>query len=321
MPDPQPLPDWRSNPAALEPFSRVALVAVDLDGTLVGADGAVVDQIQTLQHGLLISRGGHQGVKLTFATGRSLTWVLKLQQELVRGVPKGTPLVLYNGSVVIEAVTGIVLFREELSADTLAAIVATTRGKDVDVYAYAGPSEWSIGEARPERVVAWSNRMDLPQVDVNGAPIEWNGAEGDLGSAVAVLIATRESAAAQRRLLVSLSEVVGISVTSSGGGYIEVRPQGSSKARGLEAAVAQLNIDRRRVLALGDSDNDIEMLEWAGLSVVVAGATPGAQAHSDFVTRRGASSGVIEVLRAIKHARRYFPPSPRRSPDAEHKLA
>jgi Cof subfamily protein (haloacid dehalogenase superfamily) len=305
MPKPQPIPDWRSDPEALRLFADVELIAVDLDGTLVGADGAVVDQVQSIQIGLRVGRWGRPGVRLTYATGRSLTWVQRLEQRLQSKIPSGTPLVLYNGSVVVEAVTGTVVHRREISLAALESIIEIAVPQGADVLAYSGPRDILEGP-EGETVAAWSQSGEQPERDVNGIEIEWGLSRSPKFEPVAVLVTTPRETSKLAGLLGLLSAIDDISVTTGGTNFFEIRPQGSNKATGLGAATARLGVDPSRVLALGDSDNDIEMLEWAGVAVVVAGATNRAQACSDYITRFGPSQGVIEVLRTIKYARRYF---------------
>jgi Cof subfamily protein (haloacid dehalogenase superfamily) len=297
------MPDWRSDPESLKPFANVELVAVDLDGTFVGADGAVVDQVQSLQLGLRVGRWGRPGVRLTYATGRSLTWVQRLERRLQTKIPSGTPLVLYNGSVVVEAVTNTVLHRREIPKESLESILDVAVPQGADVLAYSGPEE-VLGGPEGETVAAWSKNPQAER-DINGIRIVWGHTQAPFNP-VALLVTAPSSHSSLTALGANLSEVEGVSVTTGGSSFLEIRPRGSNKATGLGAATLQLDVDRSRVLALGDSDNDIEMLKWAGIAVVVAGATADAQECSDYMTRFGPSQGVIEVLRTIKYARRYF---------------
>lgn len=308
MSDALPFPDWRSDPKSLKPFADVRLIAVDLDGTFVLGDGAVADQVQSLQRGLWATRQGHPGVRLTYATGRSLTWVQSLEARLQTRIPSGTPLVLYNGSVVAEAATGVVIHRREIALDALESILKVVLArKGASVFAYSGPHEILTGPAM-EVVAAWSSGSERPEHDVNGVEIEWDPSDPRRFSPVAILVTVEDSALEQ--LKEELAAIGGLSITTGGPTYLEVRPPGSNKATGLCAATRKLGVDRRDVLALGDSDNDVEMLEWAGIAVVVSGATDRARASSDYVTRFGPSRGVLEVLRAIKFARRYFQAPP-----------
>jgi hypothetical protein len=309
MPNPSRLPDWRAEREDFAPFAMVELIAVDLDGSLVQANAAsVLDQIQSVQHGLGRRRASHPAVKLTYATGRSLTWVASLLKGLRLRLPSGTPLVLYNGSVVIESHTGVVLARREIPPAAFREVKRLTTGWHATLHAYSGPTEWPTSLGSVEEVFGWGDSVPASDYDINGSRVHWNPvAMDDSFAPVAALVRLPRDAPGCDRALGRLQSVAGISLTRSAGDVFEIRPEGSNKAVGLQVAIAHMGINRERVLALGDSENDIEMLRWAGLAVSVANATPAALANSDFVTRAGAAQGALEVLRTVKHARRWFP--------------
>ena len=81
--------------------------------------------------------------------------------------------------------------------------------------------------------------------------------------------------------------------------WLDLGIKGVTKATGLQSLCSRLGIDRSEVLAIGDSMNDIEMLQWAGYSVAMAHARPDIRALADHVTSGGPGSGVIEVLDAL----------------------
>lgn len=59
------------------------------------------------------------------------------------------------------------------------------------------------------------------------------------------------------------------SITSALGGMLEVLPQGASKAAGIEVVLETLGIKPNEVMALGDAENDLQMLEMAGVRLWV----------------------------------------------------
>jgi HAD superfamily hydrolase (TIGR01484 family) len=64
---------------------------------------------------------------------------------------------------------------------------------------------------------------------------------------------------------------------------IEGVPPGVSKASGLVWLTDYLGLSAADVLAIGDNDNDIPMLEWAGFSVAMAQGSAGALAAADWI--------------------------------------
>ncbi|HSE56301.1 MAG TPA: HAD family hydrolase [Nocardioidaceae bacterium] len=66
--------------------------------------------------------------------------------------------------------------------------------------------------------------------------------------------------------------------------WLDLAPEGVSKASGLEEVAAQLGVDAADVLAIGDGRNDIEMLQWAGRGVAMGQAPDEVKAAADGVT-------------------------------------
>ncbi|GAF84205.1 unnamed protein product, partial [marine sediment metagenome] len=72
----------------------------------------------------------------------------------------------------------------------------------------------------------------------------------------------------------------------------------------LEYVAKVLNLTQNQVLAIGDNDNDAEMLSWAGIGVAVNSASDLAESSCDYRANRGVIEGAIEVLDLVHEARR-----------------
>ena len=81
--------------------------------------------------------------------------------------------------------------------------------------------------------------------------------------------------------------------------YAESVLWGCDKAKAIEHALASLDIPRERTIAMGDSANDTEMLEYAAISVAMGNATKETKAICDFVSTNAAEGGVAHALREI----------------------
>lgn len=72
-------------------------------------------------------------------------------------------------------------------------------------------------------------------------------------------------------------------------------PTGVTKATGVAAALAALDLPARRVVAVGDAENDREFLQGCGFGVAVANAVPMLKETADWVTSRPRGAGVAEL--------------------------
>ena len=77
---------------------------------------------------------------------------------------------------------------------------------------------------------------------------------------------------------------------------IEVLHKEASKGRTLKELIDHLGIPRERIMTIGDSGNDIDMVEFGGLGVAMGNAVPEVLAVADVVTSTNNEDGVAEAI-------------------------
>ena len=96
------------------------------------------------------------------------------------------------------------------------------------------------------------------------------------------------------------------SFTRSESFLYEILPKGISKATALEALSRHLGIPRERCIALGDYNNDVEMLRYAGIGIAVANATEAAKAAADRITVSNDSHAIAKTVEDIESGKIVF---------------
>ena len=81
--------------------------------------------------------------------------------------------------------------------------------------------------------------------------------------------------------------------------WLDVAPEGVTKASALDALIARLGTDSAHVLAVGDGSNDVEMIEWAGAGVVMGSAPQWVRDRGDILTEPVWRDGCAAVLDAL----------------------
>ena len=81
--------------------------------------------------------------------------------------------------------------------------------------------------------------------------------------------------------------------------WMDIAPKGVNKANMLKEVCARRQVDPAKTIAIGDSWNDIEMLEWAGLGVAMGSAAPKVAAYADLMTAPEPGIGVAQILNSI----------------------
>ncbi len=257
------------------------LVALDIDGTLVswaneffpGTREAVADAVAA-------------GAHVVLATGRGWVATRGLFDELC--LPPG-PSVCSNGAVLVNhpptRIDDVVTFDptrviEQVSGEHPDALLAV----EVIGEGYKVNRLFPVGEL--------DGRLDV-------VPVE------ELASGPVSRVIVRDPNASEAEFI-TLAERLGFEGVSYSIGYtawLDITPEGVSKARGLEIVCERLGVDAGEVLAVGDGRNDIEMLAWAGRGVAMGQAPAEVCEVADAVAPPFASGGLVRELR------RWFPVS------------
>ena len=114
-----------------------------------------------------------------------------------------------------------------------------------------------------------------------------------------------EAATAAEQLAVALGN--NLNVFRSLDTLIEVTSPNVSKGHALAALADYYGISQSEVMAIGDQDNDIDMIAWAGVGVAMGNASLGAKAAADYIappiSEEGAAWAIEEFVleRPSKH--------------------
>lgn len=90
-----------------------------------------------------------------------------------------------------------------------------------------------------------------------------------------------------------------VTARPSGDGCIDVLPPGCSKAAGLQHLAQRWGIEPAQVVAFGNAYNDIEMIEWAGMGVMMANAPDELKARAELIAPPCSEDGVLTVLEEL----------------------
>ena len=263
-----------------------AVVATDLDGTLLHSDGTV--SARTID---VLSRIVELGVRVVFVTGRPPETVTEVADQ----VGHTGYAVCSNGAVVLDLASMTPVAEHLLDPDTAAALAERIRA------AVPGTSfgVQLVDRFRCEPAYPYDPWYPFPPEVVEDLPALFD-------RPAAKLVVRHPGQSGDRLLELSrraadeagLTERVELTISTSIG-FVEVAAAGVSKAGSLAELCAGWDIPAERVVAFGDMPNDISTLTWAGRSYVVAGGHRDAVAAADEVAPSAGADGVAVVLDRI----------------------
>jgi hydroxymethylpyrimidine pyrophosphatase-like HAD family hydrolase len=263
--------------SAPAPGWRPRLVALDVDGTILRYEAFHAPPTPAVRDA--VRRVVDAGAHVALATGRSLHSTVPVleQLELDSGLA-----VCSNGAVVVDVATREPVEVETFDASAPVAYFAEQIPDAVLAVEELGvgfrvTGDFPIGELDGRvTVVAHEELLDGP---VTRLVVRWpNGDREQL----------REAAAASG--LPSVDYAIGYTA------WLDIMPEGVSKAAGLDKVGFQLGVGRADVLAVGDGHNDLEMLQWAGLGVAMGQSPDDVKAVADLVADAVDDDGLATLL-------------------------
>ena len=263
----------------------IKLIALDLDGTLTNDDKIItphtIDALMQVQS---------HGVRLCLASGRPPYGMRPLAQQL-RMQDHGGLLLCYNGGHVEDCSTGEVLVEHKLPADSIARLKALQDETGFTLMTYYGEHIYTeCPDDQYVQVSVRNNKMSAVKVDDF---VDW-ATDKALNKCLMVGDPERRDEVEER-----MKQELDIYICHSTPYFIECLPQGIDKGPSLMLLAERIGVKPEEVMAFGDANNDVQMLQMAGVGVAMGNADEGTKAVANFVTLDNNSDGVAWALKQL----------------------
>lgn len=271
----------------------IKLVALDLDGTLFDNSSRISKRNLTAIRSIT-----DKGIHVVISTGRPF-----------EGIPfdqiKGTGInyaITANGSGIYEISTGKCLYENAMDEELITPILNFLLTRDIHMDAFIGGKGYTpvqcvetaqkltVPSSIKNYIITTRTRLDniLQFIHENQLKVQkmtlnfYPAADGTL--------IDRETV---RKFLVSNP-----SITTVCGGYnnLEFTRADANKGVGLRKLAEILGVNPDATMAIGDTENDLAIIEAAGIGVAMGNATDAVKARADYVTTTNTKDGVAAAI-------------------------
>ncbi len=254
------------------------LICSDVDGTLLNSRHSISEKtVSTVLRAM-------ETTPFCACTGRARSGAYKALGPLGDTLSeRGAPGVFLNG-LIVYGPNGELLSDLALCNDVVSGAAAFAAANQITAVGFSG--DRSLCEARDEWTDFLANAND-PNPELAG---DWSSIARQHRINKMLLLAP---AAVIDELRPELSALMGssASLTQAASTMLEVLPPGASKGAGVSVMLDRLGVDPADVLAIGDAENDIGMLELAGTSVAMGNASPEVKRAAKFTTAHNNEDG------------------------------
>lgn len=238
--------------------NEIKLIALDMDGTLLNDQHEISEANRQA-----IKEAQEKGIYVVLSTGRSLRKCEKHADSLALS----SYLVTVNGSEIFDDKRGLVE-RNLVKSESIQWMVELTQKHKIRFWAISTNRNWF--DEMPEDI--HSEEWLKFGFNIKDEP-------------------TRD------KILKELQARGEFELSNSTPTNIEVNPAGINKAKGLKLVCERLGIDMKNVMAVGDSLNDLAMIEEAGLGIAMGNAQEIVKLAAAWVTTSNNEDGVAVAIR------------------------
>ena len=264
------------------------LFFLDLDGTLLNDEKKI-----SAVNKKAIEKAVGLGHKVIVTTGRALSSVIHLLPEF--GLDKsGCYAITYNGGLIYDVGAKEAIYKKTMPLDQVADVFekAYAYGK-IHIQTYT--DDYFLCEKDTPESIYYEQKAGCERKIVKNVLEEFNGSEPCKMLAIAY--------AFDRKRLEGFREYVKewadgkMEVYFSCNEYLEFMPLGIDKGAAVLWLAQYLGVNAEDTIAVGDAENDISMIQAAGIGVVMKNASDDMKAYGDYITEKDNNEGgVAEVI-------------------------
>ncbi|MDV3427750.1 MAG: Cof-type HAD-IIB family hydrolase [Bacillota bacterium] len=259
------------------------LICLDIDGTLLNSKHKITELTRKVIH--IVSK--EKGIPITLISARMPKAMASIRNEL----EIKDPIACFGGAVIIEDDKYVI--NKVLDADIALKLYESAENTGVHMSLYK-EDNWYV-----EKLDYWAKQesdiTNLQPYIISFPNLFTIWRENKTGPNKILFMSSPEKIIELKKKI-EISEKSLLNMYLSKETYLEVMPSGVGKKETVELICKMYNISKENVLAIGDNDNDIGMIEYAGIGIAMGNALDSVKQSADYVTKSNDEDGVSEAI-------------------------
>lgn len=269
---------------------KYKMIAMDMDGTLLTTDKQVSERSKEI-----LQKAADAGIKLVICTGRIFTSAWEFA-ELIGTV---APIIASNGAYIREKDRDEVIYMKNLQKDEIFKAVQIVKKHGFYPHLFSSDTIFTEKLFFTSHVYDKQNQSLPKDRQVKIVVTE------DLEKVIEenyeiilkiVIVSEMDEIEGLSKLRSEISKELDVSIVSSAENNCEIMSKGISKGNGVKILGDIYGISPEETMCIGDNENDISMIEYAGLGVAMANASDALKEVANYITDTNDNDGVAKAI-------------------------
>ncbi|MHB8061125.1 MAG: Cof-type HAD-IIB family hydrolase [Ruminiclostridium sp.] len=264
------------------------LVAIDLDGTLLDMNKEISNRNKRA-----IALAIEKGTKIVICSGR----VFSGARIYAKQVMSKDPIIACNGAIISENINKKIIYSNILSTEDCFKVVDICHKYEVYYHVYAGDTMLTEKLGFTSLKYSEKNKL-LPPEDRVEIEVTENMSDEliKMQGRVFKIVVVNDNLELLKRVRDDMKQIESIDLMSSNYDNFEVVNKGVSKGAALKKISELLDIPAAEMIAIGDNENDISMLKYAGLGIAMDNGENCAKEAAKYITASNSQDGVAKAI-------------------------
>lgn len=267
---------------------KYKMIVMDMDYTLLNKNKEVTDRNREA-----LKKAMDMRIHVAVATGRIYTSA-RVYAKLI-GI--NTPIIASNGAIIREEITNKTIYQSSLPDDMIREMIRLSHREGVYCHLYTMKTVYTEKIINiSERYAQWNERLKADErIEIQVKPDLEEVIVNEQGNVLKAVVVDDD----EKKLLKIRNEILStgkVSVSQSLKDNIEVMNYSVSKGNAVKILSEIYGVKREEIISIGDNENDISMIDYAGLGVAMANAEDCLKCRADYITDSCEEDGVAKVI-------------------------
>ncbi len=260
---------------------KYKMLVLDLDDTLLN------DELQiSAKNKQKLMEAQEKGIYVVLASGRPTQAMLQFAKELQLD-KYNSFIISYNGAIITDVSKNLIIFEQSLTKEEIHDLHTFSKENQLHILTYK--ENQIISDTESEYINVEKDLTGLPINKVLDFKKEINQP-----AVKCILLDHPERLKGFEPVLKDQKKDLSVAISKPF--FLEVMPKGIDKGASIHRLANKLSIKQDEVIAVGNADNDLSMVEYAGLGIWVDNVSPLLRDKADYIVASNNNDGVAEVV-------------------------